>query len=146
MANAALWSHFPLGDRFVQPPPPTRAALESRGLLVNNGTSVPPGKLFYYFYAGDYDSSAWLAGQLWGHWSESARGSVPIGWAVDPGLAERFGAIFPLLFESLAPRDVIITGDSGAGEASCATFIRFSLLRHCPTTYSDTSTSGSLCL
>lgn len=113
MANAALWSHAPLGDRYVQAPPPTEAALRSRGLIDSNGT-VAPG-FYYFFYAGDYDSSAWLASQLKSRWDDPARGTVPISWPVDPGLSVRFPLIFPHLYATLAAGDVLISGDSGAG-------------------------------
>ena len=115
MANAAFWASFPLADRYVQAPPPSRAALTARGLLAANG-SVVGHRLYFMFYAGDYDSAAWVYSQLQERWADPARGSVPIGWGVDPGLASRFPPIWPLLFGSAdAAADVIITGDSGAG-------------------------------
>jgi hypothetical protein len=114
MANAALWRLFPLADRYVQAGPPSRAALQARGLL-DAGGAVVGHRLYYMFYAGDYDSAAWLYSQLLERWEDPARGSVPIGWAVDPGLAARFPVIYPHLFSTLSPLDNIITGDSGAG-------------------------------
>jgi hypothetical protein len=115
MANAAFWAFFPLADRYVQAPPPSRAALTARGLLAADG-SVVGHRLYYMFYAGDYDSAAWVYSQLAERWEDPARGSVPIGWGVDPGLATRFPPIWPLLFGGAnAATDVIITADSGAG-------------------------------
>jgi hypothetical protein len=114
MANAALWRLFPLADRYVQAAPPSRGALQARGLLDGAG-AVVGHRLYYMFYAGDYDSAAWLYSQLLPRWEDPARGSVPIGWAVDPGLAARFPVVYPHLFSTLTPLDNIITGDSGAG-------------------------------
>lgn len=41
--------------------------------------------------------------------------AVPLGWAVDPNLKERFPVVFDYIFNSLQPNDRLITGDSGAG-------------------------------
>jgi hypothetical protein len=114
MANAALWAHFPLADRYIQPPPPTPAQLRARGLLDADGR-VPGNRLYYLLYAGDFDSGAWVYSQLFPRWTDPARGSVPITWGVDPGIAARFGPIWPLLFAGASGNDTIITGDSGAG-------------------------------
>jgi hypothetical protein len=115
IANAAFYQHFPLADRFVQPPPPSEEYLKARGLLNADG-SVASGHLFYFFYAGDYDSAAWISTQLIPRWEDVARGETPIGWGLDPGLSTRFPLVWPIVYDSLTPgRDVIITGDSGAG-------------------------------
>jgi hypothetical protein len=84
------------------------------GLLYANG-SVVGNRLYYMFYVGDYDSAAWLYSQFWSHWNDTARGSVPLGWGVDPELSLRFPTIFPFLYDSLTANDVLITGDSGPG-------------------------------
>lgn len=66
-------------------------------------------------YQGDYDSAAWLASQLPLHWSDPARGQVPLGWGLDPNLAARMPQVFPWVYGSLTANDTVITGDSGAG-------------------------------
>ena len=114
MANAAFYQHFPLLDRYVQPAPPSADALKARGLLAADG-SVVGHRLYYMFYAGDYDSAAWISTQLLPSWNDPARGSVPIGWGLDPGLASRFPPIWPVVMSSLSAMDNVITGDSGAG-------------------------------
>lgn len=113
MASASFWAHAPVAERHVQRAPPSRAALTAAGLIEPDG-SVPP-KLYYFFYAGDFDSAAWLYSQLQERWDDPARGSVPIGWPVDPELALRFPPIFPQLYAQATPADVLIAGDSGAG-------------------------------
>ena len=117
MANAALYAHYLLADRYTQRPPPSVASLTSAGLLHPNG-SVVGGRLYYMWYAGDYDSAAWLYSQLLPKWEDPARGSVPIGWGVNPNLALRFPVIFPLLVGNASGVDVLISGDSGAGYVS----------------------------
>jgi hypothetical protein len=114
MASASFWAHAPVAERYVQRAPPSRAALQAAGLLAADGT-VPPGRLYYFFYAGDYDSAAWLYSQFLGHWDDPARGSTPIGWAVDPELALRIPAIFQTIYAQAGANDTIIAGDSGAG-------------------------------
>lgn len=48
-------------------------------------------------------------------WQDGGRGTVPIGWAIDPNLALRFPVIFPLLHATRTAQDTFIAGDSGAG-------------------------------
>lgn len=114
-AGASFWEHAPLPPRLVQPPPPSPAALASKGWLDPVTLAVPPGHLFYNFYSGDYDSAAWLLSQLISRWNDPARGSGPITWPLDPEVSLRFPVIFPHLYATLAPGDVITAGDSGAG-------------------------------
>jgi hypothetical protein len=115
MGSASFYAHYPLEDRYVQPPAPTPARLQSLGLLTPEGAIPPSIRLLYFFYAGDFDSAAWLYSQELQRWQDPARGSVPLAWAVDPGLAARFPPIWPLMLGNLAPRDNVITGDSGSG-------------------------------
>jgi hypothetical protein len=98
MANAAFWANFPLPDRFTQNPAPMKEQMIEEGLLYANG-SVVGNRLYYMFYVGDYDSAAWLYSQFWSHWNDTARGSVPLGWGVDPELSLRFPTIFPFLYD-----------------------------------------------
>jgi hypothetical protein len=115
MADASVWMHFPLPSRLVPAPPPQRSQLVQQGLLTPDGSSVVKGVLFYSFYAGDFDSSAWVASQLLQRWQDPVRGSVPIGWPIDPSTAERFPVIWPLLFATASANDTIWSGDSGYG-------------------------------
>ena len=120
LAGASFWAHYPLSERYVAHAPPTRDALVAAGLLTPGGAVAPALRLLYYFYAGDFDSAAWLASQLPPRWADAGRGSVPIGWPVDPELALRFPPAFDLLLfgaGAAAPTraDVLIAGDSGAG-------------------------------
>jgi hypothetical protein len=114
MANAAFYQHFPLKQSgFIQNPKPTIEELKQKGYINNQGTVVK--KTFYMFYMGDYDSSAWLYSQWKGFWDDKARGAVPIGWAINPSLIERFPLAYDYLFKTLSLNDRLIAGDSGAG-------------------------------
>ncbi len=56
------------------------------------GQVVP--RTYMMFYVGDYDSASWLYNMLKQNWDDPARGTVPLGWAVDPNLSVRFPLIF----------------------------------------------------
>lgn len=113
MANAAVWQHFPLQDRYVQRARPQPSDLIAQGLLFPNGTVVPG----YYaaFYVGDYDSASWLYSEFYSKWNDPSRGKVPMSWALDPNLAARFPPAFDLAFSTATSSDIFISGDSGAG-------------------------------
>ena len=120
LAGASFWAHYPLSERYVVRAPPMRADLVADGLLTPEGTITPSISLLYFFYAGDFDSAAWLASQLPPRWADAARGSVPIAWPIDPELSLRFPPAFDLLLfgtGAAAPtrNDVLTAGDSGAG-------------------------------
>lgn len=70
---------------------------------------------FYAFYVGDFDSAAWAYQQLYLLWDDKARGTVPLGWALNPNLSIRFPLIFDMMYEGLTPQDRVTTGDSGGG-------------------------------
>ena len=115
MANAALYTHFPLAPHYPQNPGPTDRSLAVAGYLDQSGLVIP--KHYYMFYVGDYDSASWTYNSFapGGVWEDAARGSVPLGWAIDPNLMSRFPLVFDKLLQSLSPADRLIAGDSGAG-------------------------------
>ena len=113
MGNAAFYQHFPLPQQLIQNPKPTVAELKAKGYIDNNGQVVP--KNYAMFYVGDYDSAAWLYSQFKGKWDDPNRGKVPLGWAIDPELAERFPVIFPYIYDTKSPLDYFVSGDSGGG-------------------------------
>eukprot|EP00698_Gefionella_okellyi_P002525 TRINITY_DN1236_c0_g1_i2.p1 TRINITY_DN1236_c0_g1~~TRINITY_DN1236_c0_g1_i2.p1 ORF type:complete len:552 (-),score=130.44 TRINITY_DN1236_c0_g1_i2:87-1742(-) len=113
MANAAFYTHFPLAQRYVQNPAPSRETLQANGWLNSDGSVAK--KSFNVFYVGDYDSASWVYAALLSKWQSADRGKVPLAWAIDPNLSRRFPVIWPLLFATKTPNDRFITGDSGAG-------------------------------
>jgi hypothetical protein len=66
-------------------------------------------------YAGDYDSAAWMYWKLPSIWNDAARGKVPLSWAFNPNLAERFPLGMMWTRQTRTPNDFFIAGDSGAG-------------------------------
>ena len=89
---------------------------KKRGLVLADGVTVAP-KAYAAFYAGDYDSAAWVYNKIKDLFDDGsgARGQVPIGWALDPELSLRFPPAFDYVYSRATPTDVFTSGDSGAG-------------------------------
>jgi hypothetical protein len=112
MANASLHQHYPLKKQYPQKFP-TLADMRQRQLISPQGTIA--GKSYVTIYVGDYDSAAWLYQMLPTMWNDPARGSIPLGWAFDPNLSDRFATGMVYARDSKTPNDHFISGDSGAG-------------------------------
>ncbi|HAZ62397.1 MAG TPA: hypothetical protein DCZ72_02125 [Armatimonadetes bacterium] len=113
LVNASCYQHFPLLDHYPQPPKPDDRQLRARGLLDENGV-VAEGN-YVSFYVGDYDSAAWLYQMFPARWDHPDRGKVPLGWAINPNLADRMAPALHYARLSASPLDWFTTGDSGAG-------------------------------
>ena len=113
MPNASFYQHYPLATRYPQNPKPTRASLTAQGLLDANGRILP--KTYAAFYVGDYDSAAWLYHMLPDMWRDPARGQIPLSWAFNPNLCERFPIGMVWARERRTTNDWFVAGDSGAG-------------------------------
>ncbi|HAK94854.1 MAG TPA: hypothetical protein DCM87_07570, partial [Planctomycetes bacterium] len=113
MANASFFTHFPLEKRYAQAPPPGDAELARAGLLSADGLVAPGG--YVCFYVGDYDSAAWLYREFPRCWNDPARGTVALGWALNPNLERRAPMALAFARETASPLDVFTAGDSGAG-------------------------------
>ncbi|MFQ3549933.1 MAG: GxGYxYP domain-containing protein, partial [Armatimonadota bacterium] len=113
MANASLFNHYKLPDRFIQNNKPTFEDLQSKGYIDSEGNIAD--RNFLYHYVGDYDAAAWMYNVMPGMWADPMRGKVPAGHAFNPNLIERFPLIFQWVFESKSANDYFIAGDSGAG-------------------------------
>ncbi|MHB0999725.1 MAG: GxGYxYP domain-containing protein [Armatimonadota bacterium] len=112
MANASVFQHYPLKKVYEQKLP-TLEDLKAKGFITADGKVAP--KTFITFYVGDYDSAAWLYNALPDIWDDPARGSVPLGWAFNPNLAERFAPGMALTRETKTTNDYFVAGDCGAG-------------------------------
>jgi hypothetical protein len=113
MANASFYQHDPLAARYPQNPKPTRASLTARGFLNAQGRVIP--RTYAAFYVGDYDSAAWLYRKLPEMWRDPARGTIPLSWAFNPNLAQRFPLGMAWARQHRTTNDWFIAGDSGAG-------------------------------
>ena len=114
MANASFCTHYPLKERYPQPnPKPTRSDWQRTGYLTAEGRIAP--NLYVGYYAGDYDSPAWLYKAVAAFFSDQQRGRVPLGWAFDPNLADRAPQALVYAYRHATTNDFFIAGDSGAG-------------------------------
>jgi len=113
MANASFFTHQPLKQRYPQANLPTIDQLKRKGYLKADGAVEP--KAYAAIYAGDYDSAAWLYETMPTIWDDPNRGRVPVGWAFDPILEDRFPTGLVYARETAGPNDTFISGDSGAG-------------------------------
>jgi hypothetical protein len=112
MANASVFALFPKKPRYPQPKP-TATDWAKAGYLDTAGDVVP--ETYVSFYVGDYDSAAWLYQKLPNLWNDPVRGSVPLGWAFNPNLVDRFPVGLDWVRRTASLNDHFITGDSGAG-------------------------------
>lgn len=112
MANASFFAHYPLKAKYPQRNLPTLASLEAKGYI--KGGKVAP-KRYVAIYVGDYDSAAWLYQMLPHVWDDPARGSIPLGWAFNPVLQERFPVGLAYARKTASPMDTFVMGDSGIG-------------------------------
>jgi hypothetical protein len=113
MANASFYQHYPLARRYPQGARPTEAAMRKAGYLDSAGRVRP--LRFYAHYVGDYDSAAWMYWALPRLWTDPARGKVPLSWAFNPNLAERFPVGMAWTRATRTALDTFVAGDSGAG-------------------------------
>lgn len=107
MANASFFRH----QKLPKYPPERETVAKARGPVPD----LDRGKHYVTFYVGDWDSAAWLYQMLPTRWEDPKRGSLPLGWAFNPNLAERFPAGFAYTRETRSPNDCFVAGDTGAG-------------------------------
>jgi hypothetical protein len=129
MANASVFAHYPLKRRYEQPKP-TVASLQKAGLIDAAGKVVP--RTYVSFYVGDYDAAAWFYQRLPTLWNDPARGTIPLGWAFNPNLADRFPVGMDWARRTATPQDHFIAGDSGAGYLNPGNLDRDRLFSHLP--------------
>jgi len=112
MANASFFSHYPLKTTYPQKLPGLDDWIR-KGYLTKSGRVLP--WTFVTFYSGDYDSAAWIYQKLPTLWTDPVRGTIPIGWAFNPNLADRFPLGFDWVRRTASTSDYFLAGDSGAG-------------------------------
>ena len=120
MANASFYQHFPLAKRYPQTKP-TLESLKKKGFLDKN--KRPIDKTFVAIYSGDYDSAAWVCQSMPTFWNDPERGSIPVSWAFNPNLADRFAPGFDYIRKTQTANDFFVSGDSGAGYVNPMSFV-----------------------
>lgn len=119
MANASFFQHFPL-DEFYPQQKPTLDDLKAKGYVDENGKIAD--KTFVAIYAGDYDSAAWVYQSMPAFWFDQTRGEIPISWAFNPNLSDRFAPGFDYIRRTQTPNDFFTSGDTGAGYVNPTAF------------------------
>ncbi|PAW77606.1 MAG: hypothetical protein B9S32_10000 [Verrucomicrobia bacterium Tous-C9LFEB] len=112
MVNASIYQHYPLPAVIPQSPAPTREQLIKKGILTPDGKPLPVN--YYAHYQGDYDSAAWLYWQAPKMWNDPARGTLPLSWAMNPNLADRFAFGMAYIRKTRKDGEVWVAGE-GAG-------------------------------
>lgn len=113
MANASAFMHEPLKAAYRRTNLPSVQSLEKRGFVRPDGSVLP--KAYASVYVGDYDSAAWLYTMMPQLWNDPARGAIPLGWAFNPALEERFATGLVYARDTATANDFFVSGDSGAG-------------------------------
>lgn len=112
MANASFYRHYPLKKKYAQKLP-AEADLRAKGYIDTGGKVID--KTFVTIYVGDYDSAAWLYQRMYDYWQDPARGAIPLGWAFNPNLADRFPVGMAMTRDHASANDFFVAGDCGAG-------------------------------
>ncbi len=86
--NASFYSKYPLPDVIKQDAVPTRERLIASGVLDAEGKLRPLN--YYAHYQGDYDAGAWIYKFFPRFLADPARGTLPLSWAINPNLGNRF--------------------------------------------------------
>jgi len=112
LVNASFYEHYPLPSVVRQGPAPTREHLIKDGVLDSEGRLLPVN--YYANFQGDYDSAAWLYWQVPKMWDDPARGTIPMSWAMNPNLGDRFRFGFAYVRQTAKPGETWVA-DEGAG-------------------------------
>ncbi|MEW6237429.1 MAG: GxGYxYP domain-containing protein [Candidatus Omnitrophota bacterium] len=101
LANASVFQHYPLPDRYQQNPVPPPRPLENKNYLL--------------FAIGSFDSSAFLYQTIPMLWDDPNRGKIPLAWALSPITSERTPPIFDYLYQNRTANDYFVSGTAGGG-------------------------------
>ena len=112
LVNASFYEHYPLPSVVRQGPAPTREHLIKDGVLDSGGRLLPVN--YYANFQGDYDSAAWLYWQVPKMWDDRARGTMPMSWAMNPNLGDRFRFGLAYVRQTAKPGETWVA-DEGAG-------------------------------
>lgn len=112
LPNASFYQHYkPVGTLSNAPRP-------SRESLIREGVLDAAGKLralnYYAIYQGDYDGAAWVYWHFPKVLEDPNRGKVPLTWAINPTLAQRFMFGLCHIRATRAEREVFVAGE-GSG-------------------------------
>lgn len=110
--NGSFYSRYPLPTVVAQDASPTREKLIRSGVLDQKGRLLPVN--YYAHYQGDYDCPAWVYMHFPGVLADPARGTLPLSWASNPTVGERFTFGMSYIRRHAMPGEVFVAGE-GAG-------------------------------
>ncbi|MDB5047445.1 MAG: hypothetical protein JWO30_516 [Fibrobacteres bacterium] len=97
-ANGSFWASFP-NKTFTQP---TRPAIIAE-----------KGKVYVCFLWSDGDNVQFDQNGIYSVWKDPARGSIPVGTALNPGLQELNPVLLDYYYANKTPNDELISGPCG---------------------------------
>ncbi|MBP5275069.1 MAG: hypothetical protein ILO36_09085 [Abditibacteriota bacterium] len=112
MTNASVFSQFPLEKKYPQHKN-TLDDLKRLGYI--DGQGRVKKATYLCIYVGDYDSASWLYQCMPDIWEDPVRGQVPLGWAINPTLSQRFAFGMDYFRKTATENDTFVAGDNGAG-------------------------------
>eukprot|EP00937_MAST-01D_sp_MAST-1D-sp2_P005768 g5768.t1 len=83
----------------------------------DRGMALDRSKHYVVFETNEGDTPRVLVSAMCSAWAQPERGSVPVAWAVDPLLAQRFPALFDHFAATAGANDSFVAGTAGAGYA-----------------------------
>lgn len=112
LPNASFYEHYKPTGTLSNAPSPTRESLIRAGVLDASGKLRAIN--YYAIYQGDYDGAAWVYWHFPRVLEDPKRGKVPLTWAINPTLAQRFMFGLCHIRATRAEQEVFIAGE-GAG-------------------------------
>ena len=104
--NLSFWAKLKLAN----------GAKQARRLPVNDrGMKLDRSKYYVTFETNEGDTPRVLVSAMVSAWASQDRGKLPIAWAIDPLLAEKFPALFDHFASTATKNDSFIAGTAGAG-------------------------------
>ena len=104
--NLSFWAKLKLKDGRAKA---RRLPRNDRGIILDRK------KYYVTFETNEGDTPRLLVSAMVSAWASPQRGSLPIAWAIDPLLAERFPALFDFYASTATRNDSFIAGTAGAG-------------------------------
>lgn len=108
--NASFYSKYPLPEVIKQDAVPTRERLIASGVLDADGKLRPLN--YYAHYQGDYDAGAWVYKFFPKFLADPARGTLPLSWAINPNLGNRFPFGLHYIRTHSKPGEVFVAGEA----------------------------------
>jgi hypothetical protein len=124
--NLSFWAQLPLplGAATDKGRRARRLPSGDRGLRLDRS------KYYVTFETNEGDTPRILVSAMASSWADARRGSLPVAWAIDPLLAERFPALFDHFAATATANDSFVMGTAGAGYAFLDGMSRAQLRRY----------------